>query len=179
MSEDCKYVYALVNIKILRLYRVKDTELIAEFPLYSKPGQILCSSEFVAVTMADRKVISFLICDPFRKDNVERINRLERKKPCLDEAEKTFKENLVKKATEHATGYGCDPRVILKFFELHTKLQGENSEDLKINTDYQNETFIDLAKNIHTNRVIPCFNTTLYPDRLKPNWQIDLLKESN
>jgi hypothetical protein len=58
-------------------------------------------------------------------------------------------------------------------------LQGENSEDLKINTDYQNETFIDLAKNIHTNRVIPCFNTTLNPDRLKPNWQIDLLKESN
>ena len=179
MSEDCKYVYALVNIKILRLYRVKDTELIAEFPLYSKPGQILCSSEFVAVTMADRKVISFLICDPLRKDNVERINRLERKKNILDEAEKTFKENLVKKATKHATGSGCDPRAILKFFELHKKFQEENSEDLKINTDYQDEKFIDLAKNIHTNKVIPYFNKTLDSEQLKPNWLIDLLKESN
>lgn len=173
MSEDCKYIYAIVNIKILCLYRVKDAALIAEFPLYSKPEHIACSSEFIALTMADRKIVSFLICDPLRADNSTRIERLERKKVCHDEADKTLKDKIYKRAIDASTGGGCRPEIIFKHLLNHP-----TTELAQIDLPPKELDVEKFKKNVHEAKTITLFEKDLTISELKPNWQMDLLKES-
>jgi len=75
--------------------------VIGEYPLYSKPGMTVCTSEYIALYMGDRKVISMLICDTKAQTNEEieaRIKNLERKK--LNPNKSEFLKKLLDRGVE-------------------------------------------------------------------------------
>ena len=76
LSSDCKYLHLIVNEKLLKFYRLDDMNLIGELLLYSSPIQMLCSDDYICMSMIDRRVISFLICDPNDPKAIDKIKSL-------------------------------------------------------------------------------------------------------
>ena len=69
LSSDCKYLHLVVNEKLLKFYRLDDMNLIGEMLLYSSPIQMLCSEEYICMSMVDQRIISFLICDKINPEH--------------------------------------------------------------------------------------------------------------
>ena len=76
LSTDCKYLYLIENEKILKFFRLDDMRIIAETLLYSPPTHVVCSDEYIALSMGDQRPISFLICDPKTPGASTRIKNL-------------------------------------------------------------------------------------------------------
>lgn len=78
LSSDSNYFYINEYQRILKLYRWNDFKKISEIKLYSKASNVFCTSEYVCMSMQDRKLISYLISDPFESNNFrDKIAHLE------------------------------------------------------------------------------------------------------
>ena len=87
-STDSSYIYTIEDSKVLKFYSVKkNMSLIAQFRLYSIPICCHCTSDYVSVSMQDRRIISLLIADPDVPGSVEKIGELESRKSLLSEEE--------------------------------------------------------------------------------------------
>jgi len=64
ISLDCKSLFTVEENKKLKSYRLSNMTLTGEMMLYSSVGAIVCSDRFVCMTSEDRRVISYMVCDP-------------------------------------------------------------------------------------------------------------------
>ena len=77
-SSDLNYVYTIENKKQLRFYRYSDGKKLADIPLYSETSFVTCTNDYICLYMQDKRVISYLICDPNDSEGntMKRIKRL-------------------------------------------------------------------------------------------------------
>lgn len=71
-----EYLATLENEIILCLYRISDGKKIATLPLYYKAVDFFATNDYVVLKMKDQKFISFLIVDPEKSNDVEKIGQL-------------------------------------------------------------------------------------------------------
>jgi hypothetical protein len=83
MSGENKYFYAIENNKMLKFFKVVENDqfselkLVGDIYLYCKPRCVTCSEEFIGLSMADRKLISYLIGDSDRmEETMARVKKL-------------------------------------------------------------------------------------------------------
>lgn len=78
LSLNNQYAYLVENRKILRFFNIKSKKEItgSGMPLYGEPRKILCTNDYVSIAMQDDRVISFLISEPERSDNLARLQDL-------------------------------------------------------------------------------------------------------
>ena len=78
-SSDSNYAFSIENSRVLKFFSLRSSNMkpIAQVPLYSIPTSCLCTSEFMSLSMQDKRVISFLITDPDVPGSVEKIAKLE------------------------------------------------------------------------------------------------------
>jgi len=76
LSSDCKNLFTIEENKKMNFYRLKDVKLTGEMILYSSVGKVVCSDRFVCLTSEDRRVISYMICDPEDPKSKMRIKKL-------------------------------------------------------------------------------------------------------
>ncbi len=77
LSMNKNYVYFIENRTVLKFYRWNDNEKIGETQLHCKPINIICTNDYLSLAMQDRKIISFLICDPLVPNSIDKIKDLE------------------------------------------------------------------------------------------------------
>jgi len=93
LSPNSEYCYAILNKKLLRLYRAKEqSQMIGEMPLYGEANCALCTDEFVALGMQDNRVCSYLIADPNDTEAYEKIQQLESRQKNIDKKKKVQNE---------------------------------------------------------------------------------------
>lgn len=78
-KEEDYYLYLIENLKDLRFFNFKTGHELMHITLYSKiMTNVLCNKEFICMGMQDQRVISFMITNPERKENMnEKINKFE------------------------------------------------------------------------------------------------------
>ena len=102
-SASYEYVYTIENKKTLKLYKVDDGKCIGEVAVYSEANDALCTNDFVCLAMRDKKIISFLICDPNEKESIEKVKKLEsRSKNIHDEGLRNKAMSIFKNINEFA-----------------------------------------------------------------------------
>ena len=72
LSSDCKSLFTVEENNKMNFYRLRDMKLTGEIILYSSVGEVACSDRFVCMTSEDRRVISYMICDP--EDPASKMN---------------------------------------------------------------------------------------------------------
>lgn len=77
LSINGSYIYLIENQKVLKFYRWNEITRIAETFLFMNTNNVLCTDEYICMSMQDRKIISFLIVDSTVTDSDERIRRLD------------------------------------------------------------------------------------------------------
>ena len=167
----------MTSLKILKLYRLADTSLIGEYPLYSSPGQVVCTGEYIALAMADRRLVSMLICDTkaANREKIEaRIHSLERRRFEADRAE-FLEKLLVKSGNLFGSSSHIDPEVL--FRGLFGAKQ-ENSSYHPSGLGPQEADFEKARGSIVTADSISVFCERMDGKDLAPDWQLDLIKRS-
>ena len=76
ISENAEYLLSF-ELKVISLHRIKDGTRIAHVPMYSEILAISISTEYVAIAMQDRRIVTLLLTDPQKPDNIQRIKALE------------------------------------------------------------------------------------------------------
>ncbi len=77
ISPNCEYIATVHDLRILSLYRVKDSMRIAHMPVYSRVNSISLSDEYITLAMHDRRLIAYLIVDVNNAQHSQRIANLE------------------------------------------------------------------------------------------------------
>ncbi|RNA05520.1 hypothetical protein BpHYR1_044150, partial [Brachionus plicatilis] len=128
----------------------------ANLTLYAEATSVLCSNEFISLSMKDRKVISFLLSD---KDNLDKTRERIKRLPFFDEQDKeVFKKN------EMMVEFCVD---VLDMSDDELDIEELMSEDVTSDKDKiklkkrieKNSTFVDPLE-------IKCFN----------NWLLNIFK---
>jgi len=167
----------VTNLKILKLYRLADTSLIGEYPLYSSPGQVVCTGEYIALAMADRRLVSMLICDTkaASKEQIEaRIHSLERRRFEADRAE-FLEKLLVKSGKLFGSSSHVDPEELFRgLFDA----KQENASYHPSGLGPQEADFEKARGKIVTTESISVFCERMNGKDLAPDWQVDLIKKS-
>lgn len=91
-----KYLVLFDSMKLLWLYRVKDSANIACMPLYGEVNEIKFNWDcrFVCLSMYDRRVLSLLIVDPDNKEHFERIKQLPSRMDLVEKKDSDIEANL-------------------------------------------------------------------------------------
>jgi len=76
IAPDCHYL-ALFNEKTLKLFRIKDKELIAEIPILFSVSSMNINNKYVSLGIEGNRVISYIIVDPLNEKHNDRISELE------------------------------------------------------------------------------------------------------
>jgi len=76
ISTDCKSLFTVEENKKMNFYRLRDMKLTGEMILYSTVGEVACSDRFVCMASEDKRVISYMICDPEDPKSKMRIKKL-------------------------------------------------------------------------------------------------------
>lgn len=74
VSTDCAHLFIVENKRKLRFYRMKDMKKRADMTLYCPCIDVICNEEFICLTMEDRRVISYLICD--QEESLHKVKKL-------------------------------------------------------------------------------------------------------
>lgn len=198
LSTDGKFFYAILNQKILNFYRLRDSCIIAEYPLYCSPTFTVCSNQFITMAMGDRKIISMLICDiktHSSKQITERINSLSRRIPVKKDSPEaiemaTLQSNLMEKSQKIFKSNKNTMNLASLFheifgIEIRGKKLKDNKSQLFPKDSLRKEGPLDdksnaIRKTITPNEYIETFIETLdnSVNQLQSNWHIQLLKQS-
>ena len=77
-SSDLKCVFTIENRRLLQFYKCEETtKKLAEIPLYSDTGCVMCTKDFLVLSMKDRRIISYFIYDLNKpNESYEQIRQL-------------------------------------------------------------------------------------------------------
>ena len=78
-TPNCEYLVTYDSLKILRLYRVNDSQNIAEVPLVHSILALDATNSFVVMISDDQRIICYLIVDPKRQDHLKELVSLRKK----------------------------------------------------------------------------------------------------
>ena len=76
ISPECNYMAFYEAPKYLSLYRLKDCSKCAYVELYSAINAIILTEKYVSLAMKNRRILSYLIVDPFNEEHQKRIKEL-------------------------------------------------------------------------------------------------------
>ena len=182
MNSNCEYLYVIINKKQLEFYRMTDFRKIANFPLYSTPRCVICSEEYICMAMSDKKIISFLICDPSKKIPKEKIQKLKSREIANPGTEKhNFQTDLFLKS---GTLFNSNPvstkDKFIGVFELNSDTSNDNNNStIKTTKKTDTTNYDDIRKKIVKSNGMNILKECLVKELTDTNdWEIDLLVKS-
>ena len=133
------------------MYLTKDAKRLAQLPLYSEANSICIADEFVSLAMKDRKVLSYLIADPFIPEHNKRIKLFPSRNVKNQKKRLEIMQSLINRTDPYISGYEDYLPNSYEIFESDTEkeVDEEITEKFKNNlsdSDELNEEY-EIEKN--------------------------------
>ncbi|RMZ98119.1 hypothetical protein BpHYR1_032582 [Brachionus plicatilis] len=174
LSTSNKNVYLIENKKNLRFFDLFDlingeklkVKQTANLVLYAEVTSVLCSDEFISLSMKDKKVVSFLISD---KKNLEKTRSRIKNLPIfgIQDKELVRKNKLIVDYCVNSLDSDSDDDYIDTEQYFDEKYKFSNEKDIKLKKRFKQNSILVEPTKLEC-KIMNCLD-------LKNNWQEDIL----